>query len=211
MHSNHISVEELKLMAQPFIFLFNGPPGSGKDTLAGELASVDFKGRIVKFAGPIKRVMRAIYGAELFDSFDTFEKKGIKAAEFFGQSCRDEQIAISEDYLKPRHGEGVFGQLLNLEIDRLNKNELVDNFYVSDSGFRPEAEVLVEKYGADRVFLFQIHRPGHTFEGDSRSYIDLSDLGVSCFALHNTGTVADLRKAAFDIIQPILNNRLGAN
>ena len=57
---------------------------------------------------------------------------------------------------------------------------------VPDSGFREEAEVLVRKTGPENVLLKSLHRPGHGFEGDSRGYVDLSDLGVERYDIWAT-------------------------
>jgi len=167
------------------IFLLNGPAGSGKDTAAAHLQEY-FEGKLVKFATPLKKAATAIYcdgDEKLFEHFDTFERKGIPEEIFFGKSCRQVQINISEYFLKPMHGEDVFGQILKQRIKRASTN--YNLFFVSDSGFAPEAEVLIKEFGSENVVLIRIHRDGHTFDGDSRNYINLDQHNVRTYDIVN--------------------------
>ena len=169
------------------IFLLNGPPGAGKDT-AAEYLAYHHCGRVMKFAQPLKDAATAIYcgnDPKIFQEYDTFERKSKPEARFFGLSCRQAQINISESFLKLIHDNRIFGNILSSRISDLRDNNCEDNIFVSDSGFRPEAEVLVEKFGAENVILIRLHREGHTYEGDSRSYISLADLGVREFDIEN--------------------------
>ena len=169
------------------IVLFNGPPGSGKDTAAYHLAETCC-GKNVKFAEPIKRAVTAIYhGGDRtdFNKYDTLEMKGIPQDIYFGKTCRQVQIGVSEDFLKPFHDTAVFGKILAQDITRMMVSHGPGPYFVSDSGFRPEAEVLVNKFGASNIYLARIHREGCDFSNDSRSYISLKDLGVIEFDIEN--------------------------
>lgn len=172
----------------PSIFLLNGPPRSGKDTAAKYLEQ-RYSGKLLKFAEPIKRAVTAIYhggNRAEFDKYDTPELKDTPQAVYFGKTCREVQIAVSENFLKPFHGDkGIFGKILALEIDRQLPRYQEGPYFISDSGFRGEAEILVDKYGSCNVFLVRIHRESHSFKGDSRDYITLKDLGVQEFDLDN--------------------------
>lgn len=166
------------------IILFNGPPGAGKDTVAQALAEKLPNSKLVKFAEPLKNGAAGIYfggDRKAFNVYDTFEKKGKPEEVFSGKSCREVQIAISEQFLKIFHHQKIFGEILAREIKKLKKNpHKITTFLVSDSGFAPEAEVLVEHFGADKIILIRIHRDEYTYErfNDSRSYINLDHLGV---------------------------------
>ena len=169
------------------IVLFNGPPGSGKDTLANELVAIGAFTKLEKFAKPIKEHCKNIYGLtdEEWQSVDgTQEAKAEPHPFFFGQTCRQVQINFSELFLKPTHDKYIFGELLARRIQQSPRKM----FYISDSGFREEAEVLVEKFGAENVKLIRIHRVDCDYEGDSRSYIELPD-DVEQFDVDNNGTV----------------------
>lgn len=183
---------------KPLIVLFNGPPGAGKDTAANVVKQwSDFaraRNRSLvhiqeKFADPIKQICRTIYGTKEFNEHDVFDKKSLPSDVFFGKSCREVQIATSEKFLKIQHGERIFGELLAKRIGdvcelkvhqgydsfmRITDNDTV-LFTVSDSGFEPEAKVLIERFGAQNVMLIRLHRDGHSFPGDSRNYVELPE------------------------------------
>lgn len=165
------------------IFLLNAPPRAGKDTAAAHLVEY-FGGELVKFAAPLKRGAAAIFcGGDkaLFDSYDTPEKKDTKCEQFLGKSCREVQINISEKFMKLIHGTEVFGNLLAKEIE----NSPQELFFISDSGFAPEAEVLAQKFGAENITLIRIHRDGYDYSGDSRSYINLDHLAITTYDVIN--------------------------
>lgn len=175
----------------PIIILFNGPPAVGKDThaamAASELESIGFKVDVVKFASPLKTAACAIYcgnNTAIFAEEDRSENKSNPSDTFLGKSCREVQIAISETFMKPLHGERVFGKLLAETIKRRHKQG-TQIFLVSDSGFKPEAEELLDQFGEDNIILFRLKREGKSFEGDSRSYINLDDYLVPSYDVFN--------------------------
>lgn len=169
------------------IILFNGPPHSGKDTLAGLVQQQVDNSEIVKFAAPLKSVVKELYcnGSQLlFDLMDSPERKNLPDDQFFGISCRQAQINVSEVFLKKVHGERVFGKILAATIKK--KAEAgIENFLVSDSGFEPEAAELIDQFGAENIVLLKLIRQGTSYEGDSRSYIDLSKYGVKTYEVVN--------------------------
>lgn len=194
---------------QPKFFLLNAPPRSGKDTAGQYLASV-FGGKVIKFAEPIKRAVTAIYhnnDREDFNRYDTAKLKDIPQDIYFGKTCRETQIAVSENFLKPFHGDqSIFGKLLHRDIqERLVMGE-TGPFFITDCGFNRETELLVEQYGARNVFLFRIFRDGYTFSGDSRGYITVKHLGVREFDVENTsGNVQAFYAALNNIVPHCLN------
>lgn len=165
------------------IILLNAPPGAGKDTV-GMLLARNIVGRcaVVKFAQPLKEAARFLYcdnDHATFNDYDYYQdRKNEKCDQFYGRSCREVQIGISELLFKPLHGEDIFGKILARTIKKLKEEKGVEHFIVTDSGFAPEAEVLVKEFGASEIFLARLHRQGYTYEGDSRSYINLDHLGV---------------------------------
>tara|TARA_R110000764_G_scaffold36736_1_gene81937 strand:+ start:12719 stop:13294 length:576 start_codon:yes stop_codon:yes gene_type:complete len=171
------------------IILLNGPPSSGKD-YAGELLRQDLELAVVrKFATEVKERTHAALG--LLDEAgyplpaDFFEKvKDQALVDFHGVTPRAAYIQFSEGFAKPLYGEKVFGQWL---LERMQFIKDRATIVITDSGFVPEAEVLVERYGAENCLLARIHRIGYDFAGDSRSYIDLSHLNVQCQDINNDG------------------------
>tara|TARA_R110002167_G_scaffold143958_2_gene333704 strand:- start:50251 stop:50826 length:576 start_codon:yes stop_codon:yes gene_type:complete len=171
------------------IILLNGPPRAGKDYAGAALLEMLPAGTpILKFAQELKERTHALY--RLVDAFgnlcphDHFEdRKDDQLEEFEGITPRQAYIAVSEELIKPLHGQRIFGEWLARRIDQLEVGTVV----ITDSGFVPEAEVLVEKFGAENCLLARIHRKGYTFAGDSRSYLDLSHLSVQCQDINNDG------------------------
>lgn len=167
------------------ITLLNGPPSCGKD-YAGTFLCQFHENRFTdKFARKLKEACHAAYGLFVNGKpapHDFFEHvKDKPNSSFFGRSPREVYIAFSESYMKPMHGPRVFGYLLCRDLEMIT---LQDEVIITDSGFTGEAMVLIERFGAGNVRLIRIHRQGCTFEGDSRSYIEL---GVKSFDVTNNG------------------------
>lgn len=177
------------------IILLNGPPRCGKDTISEILKNhCPSEVHLEKFALPLKLAVPMIYGltqANWKEDLDTEQGKDYRCDQLFGKTPREVQIAISEDLLKPLHGKDIFGKLIVRRIERVN-SKWFSATVVSDSGFREEAEVVVDRFGADDVQLWRIHRDGCDFKKDSRGYIHLNDLGVKEFDIDNCGTIRDL-------------------
>lgn len=186
------------------VLLLNGPPRSGKDTISAILKnrSSSFVHE-EKFAMPMKRCVPLIYSVPLEHwktRLDTAANKDLPCSEFFGVSPRQAQINFSEEYLKPIHGQNIFGDLLVRRLDMICGG-FAECAVISDSGFVPEAERVVEEFGAENVQLWRIHRDDCDYVGDSRNYIDLQYLGVDSYVIDNSGSMDDLR----DIVEPLFD------
>lgn len=206
-------------MANPVFILLNGPAGSGKDT-AGEMLKYHLRNKedivfqLEKFAQPIKDAMRVmcpvVFKVDSFDDYETSkEAKDRPREDFFGKSSRDLQIAFSEGYIKPLFGEDIFGKLM---LRRINENgqyrdDIKHIIAVTDSGFVPEAEVLVNHYGADRILLINIERPGYGFSGDSRDYIDLDKHGVTRVTLNNDADERVFEERLIKIVSDFIEHK----
>ena len=136
------------------VILVNGPPGSGKDTI-GELVQQQFCSfvHMEKFAMPIKHAVRMTYNIPMsrWREMDTLENKGLKHSELHGKTPREVQIRFSEDWLKQLHDSAILGKLL---VDRLKYIKDREAVVVTDSGFLPEAEIIVGHYEPVNVFLW---------------------------------------------------------
>ena len=177
------------------IILLQGPPGAGKDTIANTIHQlIDKKSETVKFAAPLKTIALHLFcngDSRLFHSIDGDQKKKNEPSElFFGKSCRQAQIDISEIYLKKAYSERIFGQILAATIEKKSE-EGTEVFFVSDSGFKPEALELAERFGPQNVMLIRLHREGHTYDGDSRNYVFFDeDEGIESHDIDNvTGDI----------------------
>lgn len=187
------------------IVFFNGPPRSGKDTLAKALAIMAPAYRVVKFAKILKERTHALYG--LVDlPHDFFEStKDIPQAAFMGLSPRQAYINVSERCMKPVHGDEVFGRLLLGEISFTEKGR---GFLISDSGFAPEAMPIINHYGAENCLLVRIHAEdrGCSFSNDSRGYIELP---VETIDLQNNSTQDSFVTRGLYEIGLVLQQRTG--
>lgn len=182
------------------IIFLNGPPRSGKD-FGGNLITNNAARNLapVKFATELKIRTHLFYKCFTDDGnvcpVDYFEEmKDAPLPQFEGLTPREAYIAMSEVYAKKMHGPKTFGKWLldylipwTADWDKDNPLNPCDGFVITDSGFREEAEVLIDYYGAESCTLVRIHRLGHDFSGDSRGYIDLSDLGVHLVHVQNDG------------------------
>lgn len=183
------------------IVLFNGPPRCGKDTscLAEESAIRS------KFAKFVKEGAHAAFGLDINEyHMDYFEDvKDTPLEVFHGKTPREVYIYFSESFMKPLTGdEGYFGTRLSEWIDAQDD----DLFFVTDSGFREEAEKVVFTFGSDNVFLVRIKRPNCNFSSDSRSYIDLSDLGVISYDIDNNSTQEEFIDKIKNITKEVMGN-----
>lgn len=180
------------------IILFNGPPGSGKDTACGHVAH-QFSHRYdiyhMKFARPVKEGCHGLFN--ITDSqgrvvkHDHFEPvKNDPNPEFRGLSPREAYIWYSEEVMKPKFGLDIFGQMALAEarawLLSRNWNPYKKPLILcSDSGFDYEAAPFVSCFGPDAVRLVRLSRAGHSFKSDSRSHIDMP--GVPSVDITNNG------------------------
>tara|TARA_R110002167_G_C12707228_1_gene655097 strand:- start:11082 stop:11636 length:555 start_codon:yes stop_codon:yes gene_type:complete len=167
------------------IIFLNGPPGCGKDHAATVLG-----GFRMKMAKELKERTHA--ACLLFDRngrprpHDFFEAVKDKPNALFGGSTpRAAYIAMSEGFIKPIFGDSALGMWLADSIS--NMAHPANDFLITDSGFRGEAEEVVDRFGAPMCTLLRIHRAGYDYSNDSRGYIDLSDLGVRSADVDNLG------------------------
>lgn len=150
----------------------NGPPGSGKDTMAEALVestwfTQNFNVRLVKFADPLKAATHTLFGGRYSE-----EQKNKPSP--WGPTWRQLYIGMSEDYAKRHCGQDIFGKLMLERILHDYGNPSVPLLFVcSDCGFLPEQLPVVERLGANQCAWVQLHRPGTNFLGDSRSYIEV--------------------------------------
>lgn len=172
------------------IVLLNGPPGAGKDTGADLLAAALRPGaaRRFKMSQPLKDAVRAMFGWDDAAAAFCEAHKNKPFPELLGLSYRQWQIEVSERLVKVVGGADAFGRLAAARLQPTGEPVAV----CSDSGFASEAVPLIPLAGrrgnAPDVLLVRVRRPGTSFAGDSRSYIDLSEHGVGAVWVDNDST-----------------------
>lgn len=168
-------------MTHKMIFL-NGPPSSGKDEGA-KIINRNFQGtRMHKMSRPMKVYLPEIFNLSKEEAKYLEENKEEPQGRFGGKSWRQVQISFSEDWMKPMFGDDVFGRIA---LKHLIRPTGTTTTIISDCGFVEELLPLVRFFKYQNCLMIHLHRDGCTFEGDSRSYVDLSEYGVETLELHN--------------------------
>lgn len=193
------------------VVLLNGPPRSGKDTIATYMEETFYaldpnfrwtkKNGIYqtviqcKAARPLYTLCEGAFGIEDWEDMLAPDKKEVPCSECFGMSPREAMIWFSEEVMKPKFGPQVFG---DLAVKQMRAEALTASFYdsfcvyiFSDSGFEAEVARVVEYVGKENALLVNLHRPGCDFKGDSRGYLDGKRLGVANMTVANDGTIED--------------------
>lgn len=174
------------MLQNKFIVVFNGPPGSGKDT-AAQLLMDSHMWDIPVLVSPMAMSMRlagmAMLGHEYSDELYA-ELKETPIDVFNGLNFRQWMIDFSESYMKPNYGEDVWGRLKVEEIKN-RYGDLPALIVMPDGGFYAEQRVIVESVGAENYQLVHLHRDGCDWSKDSRRYIEFNDPTVNVARLDN--------------------------
>tara|TARA_Y100001951_G_scaffold67872_1_gene54822 strand:- start:635 stop:1189 length:555 start_codon:yes stop_codon:yes gene_type:complete len=162
------------------IIFLNGPPGSGKDTIANIIGKSVLSIRDIKLSGPLKDCFREMFRLPPRQAKEWLNDR--KEEDFAaGVTPRQFQIKLSEEFMKPLFGNDIFGQIGIRAI----VNTMARHFTISDAGFIDEVEEIVKYFGKTQVKAIKISRPGHDYENDSRGYIDFDSVGIDWKTLDN--------------------------
>jgi hypothetical protein len=164
------------------IVLLNGPPRCGKDAAAMFLKR-HFNVHEIKMSLPFKRSLPELFCLTHEQIKHLEDTKDEPNALFYGLTWREVQISLSENWLKPIFGVDVMGKLLIRRMKQLVGN--FDMLVSSDAGFRDEWLPIIRWQGGKNFLLIRIHRDGCSFSNDSRSFIELADMGVTEIDLEN--------------------------
>lgn len=166
--------------------ILNGPPESGKDTIAQLWVEQRFH---LKLAGAYRAFVKNQFKDALYKhtarhfgvDLDAFTKaascRETKDSHNFAglgeRTPREALIYVSEKLYKPRYGKEYFG---HCEASRFEEqaHRAADNALMvvyPDGGFEEEVKV----HPADAVIVVRLHREGKDFSKDSRDYIYLPD------------------------------------
>lgn len=189
------------------VVVLNGPPESGKDTVCDfmhdHIIDRNINKRIMqaKFSEPLKVGIHALFG--ILDEYgevakhDAFEDvKETPQEKFFGMTPREAYIWGSEEVMKPRFGNFVFGQIMANKLQWFFDTDFADDYntspllVISDCGFKEEVEFLASVVPLKQILRIRLFRTGKTFQNDSRSWFEYE--GLPNIDLINNGTVDDL-------------------
>jgi len=152
------------------VVIFNCPKRTGKDavkdyilplTFKEGFRTASFKEKLIEIALTVSNVTTDEWEARYEDFKDTpWQRLG-------GLSQREYLIHISENFVKPLHGEDYFGKAL---VDKI-KSTQGKVFLIPDGGFDLEIKPLIDAFGEDNVLILQWTRHNADWEGDSRNWI----------------------------------------
>jgi len=208
-------------------FIFNGPPGSGKDEACHFIKTnygyehLQFKDQLF-----IETAQHFCVSLSWFLSdYDDRKLKETPRQELNGYSKREALIHVSENIIKPKFGKDYFGKKTAETI------ESGINYCFSDGGFVEEIHPLINKIGHDDICIVQLYRTGCSFSSDSRNYIDgilIEELGsknsdssfqnsepqipIRMYQIHNNTSVSDFHQMIRKILRREANaDSKGAN
>lgn len=166
------------------VVILNGPPGSGKDTLADHLVynalqnaeKREFKTKLFEIAATLAGIT-----VEHMVELNNQETKNVPSPELpAGRSPRQWLIFVSEVMVKPHLGLRYFGKAAAKTLT--NPNTV---YVFSDGGFDEEVVEVARKVGKENLLVVRLSRPDKTFAGDSRRYLDPNNAGAT-IAVKNT-------------------------
>lgn len=150
------------------IILFNGPPRSGKDTIAKYINQIISKSEIIKITKPIKEKTHQFYNIDKpYDYFDDEKIKDSPSIYFNNMTPREAYIKTSNE-LKKEYGKNIIMDLFIKEIEKSDSNIIIN----SDIGDNNELNRIMEIFDHENIILFRIYRDGKTFKKDCRKYIE---------------------------------------
>lgn len=153
--------------------LLNGPPRAGKDTAVEALAeAIGGSVEIFKFTQPVKDLTHR--NAGLACRHDHYEElKDTPLPEFGGRTPRQAYIDTSRD-LKARYGEDAVAKMF-VEAIKASSATVILN---PDCGDDMEALCVADAFSHENVFVMRIHRDGHDFSKDCRTWVASPSLNI---------------------------------
>lgn len=170
------------------VLFLNGPPRSGKDTLAS-LVAARYPRTIVhvKLAGYLKEMASKLFPYK-FDDYLWMEKyKDQRLEGLHNRTPREVLIQLSEYFYKPLFTADFFGRML---LSRLNSLQQLDftAAVVSDSGFDDEIKPIYRSSAVTDARVVRLYRESCSFYDDSRNYLkrDEHPHRIDIIDYHNT-------------------------
>lgn len=156
--------------------LFNGPPGSGKDTAAAAIRNdpditASFDLHLERCSLPMKNGIAAMFDR----TAESLERtKDAANPTLFDYSYRTAQIKLFNWMAETFH-PGILGTLLARRITKYLALRTDPSFpllvLVPDLGRDEELSTFLDYFAPDQLIIIRLSRPGSTFAGDCRSYI----------------------------------------
>lgn len=175
----------------PFILGFNGPPKSGKDTLAVALEKLlaesapDLQVHRLALAATMRAGAMAILGMTGGDKFYS-DIKDKPLGVLNGETFRRFMIDMSEVFVKKVYGRDFWSRLL-YSRNQTWWNKPKQILLVTDIGFQEEVQFFCEH--STHTVICQLDREKLDFSSDSRGYVwSAAQHGGANFAYSNNET-----------------------
>jgi hypothetical protein len=176
-----------------YIIFINGPPRSGKDTVADYLVTKGYTK--MKMAGVLFDDIKKILNLT-DEQYNLYREEKKDEPLVFDTTLRQISINYSEKVAIPRHGQYYWSKIF-LENAR---NSGFDKIVVSDLGFQREYDYFLNslRFPYEQFSVIRIEREGCSFANDSREYVSSFD-----FKIVNDGSVLDLQNRVDVILENI--------
>lgn len=162
------------------IYLTNGAPFSGKDTLTNRLIEFFDNSVYIRFKDPLYQRFAERHNIPIDEviAMCTGKQKDEPNERIDGLIPRQVLIDISENEIKVHHGpEGVALKVIDNILD--TEHYCRKTFVFPDGGFEAERALfnrVLQRFGLKRLYTIRILRDGCDFNNDSRSYLGNPDL-----------------------------------
>jgi len=185
------------------VILLNGPPRSGKDTVALYLEKqynfehLQIKEILVQTTVKLFDISRELWDEkyethkEIKLDYLAIFRGGPFSGELHKFSPREALIYVSEHIIKPVYGEGIYGKVI---ANKVGKSKDEKSFVISDAGFDKEVSEIVKKVGEKNVYVIKLSRKGYTYANDSRNYLTKESgvISKNTFYIYNDLSLYDL-------------------
>jgi hypothetical protein len=195
-----------------YVIGFNGPPQSGKDSLTRLLVKEvesrhkEFPILEVSLSTPLRKIAYSMTGFR--GNLDGPDYESFKTTEFpqyGGITGRQLLIDVSERFLKPCYGQEIMAKLLMASLPSW-MYDVPSLVLIRDSGFQVEIDPIIHRVNPQNFLVCQVHRPNHTFHGDSREWVT-HPLHAMNTIIHNSGPVEDLEIEAGRLYGRLVNQK----
>ena len=205
--SNEFKMLPPELASKCQVIALNGPPGSGKDTIANAINDHLYHREIpcvrVTIASELKRLVALMLNLDNLPHSYFDQVKNEPRSEFGGRTPREVWIAFSEDFIKPMFGNDfwirrLFGDVtlhcaVEQAVDRRGHCVIV----VTDLGFMEELDFLGKQFDWGSILQVHLYREGCTFDSakDARRYVQKAWADNAHVRLYNHELKETIRRA----------------
>ena len=172
-----------------FMIGFNGPPRSGKDTLAAAISllpeiTTQHDAHTMSLATPMREAIYALLNMP-YSTAHYEQNKDVAFPLLQGQTIRQAMIRLSEEHVKKLYGHTFWAESLWRKLEWLQFTSRL--CLVPDIGFPSEARFFAGKLG-QRFLNVQLSRRGCDFSNDSRDYVPAESHAGRTYAMENNDT-----------------------